>query len=243
MSSPTVSGAAGRLVVEPGDRVRAEGRFVRIDDADWLDLAQVDGLVLWSAPRKSDRSVRLVGAEAPVPPHRLHVLGVWHGDVIEVEAQGPVEYPEGSEPRPELPAPPGGWDTVDQSQQVRGLDELRRSGAIVRDAWIYAEGAVLLRVAADDVEAVERALAPQLPRRLFVVQSRYTAAQLGEVADMFKAHARQWGFEEWGYEGLDASSQPYAFAALTRVSADLASWADTLPEGLLTLHPAMRPAT
>jgi len=41
---------------------------------------------------------------------------------------------------------------------------------------------------------------------------------------------------------MTAQCQPYAEVFLTRVSADLAAWADTLPDGLLTLHPAMKPA-
>ena len=97
-------------------------------------------------------------------------------------------------------------------------------------------------VAASDVEAVAAVLAAQLPRRLCVVHSRYSAGQLRGVEDMFTAHAKQWGFEAWSYQGMDAQGQPYAEAALTRISAELAAWADTLPDGLLTLHPAMTPA-
>jgi hypothetical protein len=74
-----------------------------------------------------------------------------------------------------------------------------------------------------------------------VVRSRYTAAQLGEVEEMFAAHSREWGFEAWS-SNLNAHSQPYADATLTRVSANLAAWADTLPADLLTLDPAMTPA-
>jgi hypothetical protein len=244
------------MAVEPGDRVRAEGRFVQLDGADWLDLAQVNDLVGRSGPWKSSRSVRLVGADASavplgertaarsVMPGQVRVVGVWHDDLIDVEAQSPVAWParQAREPLFTLPAPAGGWDVAGQSRDVHGLDELRASGKIVRDGWLReGSGALILRVAASDIDSVERVLAAQLQRRLCVVQSRYTAAQLREVEDMFTAHTEQWGFEAWSYQGMDAQCQPYADVVLTRISAHLAAWADTLPDRLLTLHPAMIP--
>lgn len=99
----------------------------------------------------------------------------------------------------------------------------------------------MLRVAAGDVAAAERVLAPQLPRRLYVVRSRYTADQLHEVRDMFHAHHVDWGFEIWSYQGMTDDCQPRAEARLTRISPDLADWADSLPGGLLALFPAMTP--
>ena len=58
---------------------------------------------------------------------------------------------------------------------------------------------------------------------------------------MFAAHRSGWGFEAWSCMNLDAQTQPYAKATLLRVSASLAAWADTLPDDLLTLTPAMTP--
>jgi hypothetical protein len=59
---------------------------------------------------------------------------------------------------------------------------------------------------------------------------------------MFWAHKDDWGFESFSYQSLDADSQPFADACLTRVSTHLAEWADTLPDDLLTLTVAMAPA-
>ncbi len=229
---------------------------MQLDGADWLDLAQWNDLVGRSGPWKSRRSVRLVGADASavpvagpagdpsVIPGWLRVEGVWHDDAIDVEAQSPVPSPTRQRPDPlfTLPAPAGGWDVADQSRDVQGLEELRASGRIVRHGWLrHDSGALILRVAAGDVDEVERVLAAQLPRRLCVVKSRYSAAQLREVENMFSAHAEQWGFEAWSYEGMDERCQPYADVVLTRISTDLAAWAETLPQGLLTFHPAMIP--
>ncbi len=254
----TIAGGAARtLAVEPGDRVRAEGRFVQMDGADWLDLAQVVMLAVGRrGPWRSDRSVRLIGVDAAaipttgdadpsLSPSQVAVVGPWQGDTITVEQQSPVPRParEQHEPLFALTAPAGGWDAADQSQEVQGLEQLRASGQIVRDGWIRMDGgALVLRVAAGDVDAVEQALAPQLPRRLCVVRSRYTAAQLREVEEMFWAHHAEWSFEAWSYQSLDAQCQPYAEATLTRVSTGLATWAATLPDGLLRLCPAMIPA-
>jgi hypothetical protein len=248
-------GAARRLVVEPGDRVHATGRFVSFPDGDWLDLAQVISLVLRAGPWKSSRSVQLVGVDAnavpdgsdrSVIPERLRVVGVWNDGVITVEAQEPVPWPPQATTREPLftgAEPAGGWDSSEQSTDVDGLQQLRDIGQIVRDGWLRTDtGALILRVAASDVDAVEAVLAPQLPRRRYVVRSRYTIAQLREVEEMFAIHNDEWGFESWSYQNLDSQCQPYAEAALTRVSSDLAAWADSLPDDLLTLTPAMTPA-
>jgi hypothetical protein len=247
-------GAARRLVVEPGDRVRATGRFVSFPDGDWLDLAQVINLAENVGPWKSSRSFRLVGVDAgavpdgsdrSVIPGCLRVLGRWHDDVITVDAQEPVPWPPKTTPEPLFTGaqPAGGWDSSEQSTDVDGLQQLRDIGLIVRDGWLRTDnGALVLRVAASDVGAVEAVLAPQLPRRRYVVRSRLTAAQLREVEQMFAAHRNEWGFDSSSCQGLDSQCQPYAEATLTHVSPDLAVWADSLPDDLLTLTPAMKPA-
>lgn len=248
------NGAAGRLVVEPGDRVRATGSFVQFPDGNWLDLAQVVTLVRREGPWKSDRSLRLVGVDAAaVPdssdpsfvPGRLQIVGIGRDDMIMVEAQEPIRWPPRIVPEPLFTgaAPAGGWNSSQRSTNVKGLQRLRDTGQIVRDSWLMTRNeALILRVAASDVDAVEAVLAPQLPRRRYVVRSRYTAAQLRDVKEMFAAHYDGWGFEQWSCTNLDAQTQPYAEATLTRVSAHLAAWADTLPDDLLTLSPAMTPA-
>ncbi len=247
---------ASDLVVRPGDRVTAAGTFVRRDDGDWLDLAQVHDLMFHPPTWKSHVSVRVVGVDADtipgewnsdavmVMPRRVRVEGVWLDDVITVERQSEVR--RATDPRNlsfTIPAPPGGWDSSAESQYVDGLDRLRASGAIVRDQWRrHGSGALLLCVAAGDVDLVEEALSWQLPRRLCVVHSRYTAEQVREVEAAFRDHAREWFFEIWSPNGMDADCQPYAEAHLLRVTDDLAAWVDTLPDGLVTLYPTMKPA-
>jgi hypothetical protein len=96
-------------------------------------------------------------------------------------------------------------------------------------------------VAATDVDAVTRQLSPNLPNQLCVVPSRFTRAQLDEVRNVLLAHWREWRLETSG-TSADAQAQPFITAEPFRVTAEMAEWADTLPEGLLRLHPALSPA-
>jgi hypothetical protein len=78
------------LVVRPGDRVSASGRYVLCDDGEWLDLARVDGLVIHRAGSRSSHSVRLIGLDpAGVPrdfgsddiiPGYVRVTGIWQDE-------------------------------------------------------------------------------------------------------------------------------------------------------------------
>jgi hypothetical protein len=249
--------SARDLVVRPGDRVSASGRYVLCDDGEWLDLARVDGLVLRRPGRRSSHSVRLIGLDpAGVPgnfrsgdnsiiPGYVRVTGVWQDETIRVDDQGTVAYPvqRHREFGPPCAGPVGGWDTVASSDRVSELRSLRAGGAIVRDQWrCTSGGAVVLIVAAGDVDLVERILGPRLRRRLCVVASRYSAEQVRDVEATFATRHREWQFEICGAAGLDHVGQPYAFAELMRVTGDLADWADTLPDGLLELRPSMTPA-
>jgi hypothetical protein len=247
--------SARELVVRPGDRVSVSGRYVACDDGEWLDIAQVNDLVLHPADWRSPKSVRLIGIDpAGVPsdygseqiiPGNVRVTGIWQDETIRVDGQGTVAYPARRyrEFVPPGTAPVGGWDTVATSHHVPELPSLRASGAIVRDHWQQtSSGAVVLIVAAGDVDLVERILGPRLPRRLCVVASRYSADQVRDVEATFAIRHEEWQFESWGTEGLDQDGQPYAFADFMRVTDDLADWADTLPDGLLRLQPTMTPA-
>ena len=120
--------------------------------------------------------------------------------------------------------------------------DLESSGAIVHPVIFHpsADQEVLV-VATTDVDAVTRQLYPHLPNQLCVVPSRFTSAQLDEVRDVLRAYWRQWRLESSG-TSADAQAQPYITAQLFRVTAEMAEWADTLPQGLLRLHPALAPA-
>jgi hypothetical protein len=247
--------AARDLLVRFGDRVSVAGRYVRREDGDWLDLARVSDLMFHPADWKSSNSVRVLGLDSDAIPEDFGpdnsivrgwalVTGVWRDDTIYVDSQGTVDRPVQIE-RPSLACSPpiDGWDTDATSTDVPELEFLRASGAIVCDGWFQdVSGALLLRVAASDVQLVNRVLGPRLPRRLCVVASRFTAEEVRRVQEGFDAHHHEWLFETWSVGNLDAEGQPFAFAELLRVTDHLANWADTIPDGLLDLRPTMIPA-
>lgn len=245
--------AARDLVFAAGDRVRTWGRFVAGPDGDWLDLARVHDLTFKPASWKSDRSIRLIWADAEaVPtdwaanrrPADLSVVGTWRDESIEVEAQSPdipAREPSADCTDPPCSPPPRGWR---HDALVYDLDygDLESSGALVtRVIFRPSPDQEVLVVATTDLDAVTRQLSPQLPDQLCVVPSRFTRAQLDEVDDILLAHWREWRVESFS-TSADAQAQPSITAQPFRVTPEMAEWADSLPAGLLRLRPALSPA-
>lgn len=247
--------AARDLVFEAGDRVRAVGRFVAGADDDWLDLARVHNTIRRPPGWKSDRSIRLIRTEAEAvltdwtpnrSPAYVSVVGTWRDESIEVEELWPdIPAPESFAKKtdPPCPPPPGGWrrDALAWNLDFDTAD-LESSGAIVHQVIFHpsADQEVLV-VAAADVDTVARLLSPHFPDQLCVVPSRFSRAQLDELRDVLRTRRREWRLETFG-TGSDEQAQPFITAQLFRVTADIADWADTLPEGLLRLCPALSPA-
>jgi hypothetical protein len=234
---------ARSMVFEVGDRVTGWGRLVADAEGEWLDLARVDSLV-WSArPRpRSHRAVRLIGARFG-PNSTATVTGVWLGDAIQVQDQspdGPAAPVHVEWTTPPCPAPDGGWPRGKPDDNlVFDLGELQTDGTAVSVVIFRpsAEQAVLV-VAADDVEAVRTVLVPQLPGRVCVVPSRWSRAQLDQVRVHLDEHWADWYLDVWG-ERADEHGQLAIEVELLRVTNALADWADTLPDGLLTLVPSL----
>jgi hypothetical protein len=245
--------AARGLVFEAGDRVRTWGRFVAGADGDWLDLARVHDLIFRPAGWKSDRSIRLIGADAEEvrtgwAPNRvpgyISVVGTWREESIEVEEQSaelPARERFAAWRDPPCPPPPGGWRR-DVLPWNLDCGDLESSGAMVgRVVFRPSADQEVLVVAASDLDAVTRQLSPHLPHQLCVVPSRFTRAEIDEVCDVLLARSREWRLESFG-TGADGQAQPFITAELFRVTAEMAEWADMLPERLLRLRPALRPA-
>lgn len=247
--------AARDLVFGVGDHVRTWGRLVVNPAGNWLDLARVDNLMVKPPGWTSEWSLRLIGADTEqvrtdFGPNRslrsVSVLGTWRGEYIEVEQQSldipPERTPEWMDPP--CPPPAGGWPrSANQENPEIDVGDLKASGVIVtRVAFRPSVDQVVIVIAATDVDTVTRRLASQLPNRLCVVPSRFTRDQLTEVGDVLSAHARDWRLERFSGGGIDEHGQPFASAWPFRVTRDMAEWAGTLPEGLLRLFPAIRPA-
>jgi hypothetical protein len=247
---------ARELVFEAGDRVRTWGRFVADPRDDWLDLARIDDLLFKPPGWKSDWSIRLLGVNVEAvradsaanrAPGFVSVVGAWRDESIEVEAQSP-EIPD-REPSPDwteppCPPPPGGWrHGVAVGNLHFHIGDLESSGAMVtRVIFRPSADQEVLVVAATDIDAVTMQLAPRLPDQLCVVRSRFTRDQLNEVGDILRSHWQDWRLEGFGLGSADEHAQPFATAEPFRVTAEMADWADRLPDGLLRIHPAIRPA-
>jgi hypothetical protein len=247
---------ARELVFEAGDRVRTWGRFVADPRDDWLDLARIDDLLFKPPGWKSDWSIRLLGVNVEAvradsaanrAPGFVSVVGAWRDESIEVEAQSP-EIPD-REPSPDwteppCPPPPGGWrHGVAVGNLHFHIGDLESSGAMVtRVIFRPSADQEVLVVAATDIDAVIRQLSPKLPNQLCVVPSRFTRDQLDDVGDVLHAHWREWRLESFSNGGADEQAQPFTTAEPLRVTAEMAEWADTLPDRLLRLHPAISPA-
>jgi hypothetical protein len=248
--------SARSMVFEVDDRITGWGRLVADADGEWLDLARFHDLVRRSGPApRSARSVRLIGAdfdavptefgpENAVPGHAT-ITGIWLGEAIEVQSQSPAGPPPRALPNwttPPCPPPAGGWPRGTRDENlVFDLGDLPTSGAAVTAGTFRPspEQAVLV-VAASDIDAVKTVLQPQLPERLCVVPSRWTRAQLDEVRARFHDHWDDWALDSCG-EPADEHGQPFIEVHLVRVTAELADWADTLPDGLLKLVPLLTP--
>jgi hypothetical protein len=120
-----------------------------------------------------------------------------------------------------------------------GLDydpgDLRETGAAVATTTFRpSEDQAVLVVAAADPEAVEAHLRPQLGQLLCVIPSNWTRAELEAVSAHLLAHHDDWNLYSWG----DTSSEDghaLITARLTRILPEIATWAATLPAGILRL--------
>ncbi|MGW4947010.1 hypothetical protein ACWEOZ_36115 [Actinoplanes sp. NPDC004185] len=240
------------LVFEVGDRVTGSGELVADADGVWLDLARFFPLGPPGGSRpRSRQSVRLIGADAALaatsdidPAWPVTVSGVWLGDALEVESlsqAAPLPDRADRWSTPPCPPPAGGWPRGENLDFDR--DALENSGAAVAVAT-FRPGLyqAVLVVVAEDIDAVEEMLRPQLPDRLCVVTSRWTRGQLDNVRAHLMRHWQDWTLESVG-EDIDEQAQARVEVELLRVTSDLAQWAATLPDDLLLLVPSLVPLT
>ncbi len=244
------------LVIRDGDRVTASGRLVRDETGDWLE-PPVSVTANFSLVRKVrpawSGSVRIVGADFGAEltgrferdgavEGSAMVTGSWAADRLRVERQDLYVPPRPENPNwavPPCPPPEGGWprQTGRQTDLDCDLGDLRETGAAVTTTIFRpsADQAVLV-VAAADPEAVEAQLRPQLGQRLCVIPSKWTKAELEAVSAHLLAHHDAWNLYAWGPTSTD-DGQALITARLTRVLPEIATWAVSLPAGILALEP------
>jgi hypothetical protein len=251
---------AGSLVVGEGDRAAATGRLVRNDLGDWFEPpGWIAGPVRPEGRVRpvSKSAVRVAGADFGAATRRFEldgavegwatVTGTWSGGQLRAERQDPPAPRPAARVRwvtPPCPPPEGGWPAEDRHspELSRDLDDLTRMGAAVAVTWFRpGENQPVLVVAAADPTAVEARLRPRLGGSLCVVPSRWTKAQLDDVASHLHQRLQQWDLYQLSRQRT-GDGQACIGARLVRVLPQIAAWAGSLPPGIVAFEPWLRPA-
>lgn len=254
------------LVLRDGDRVTASGRLIRTDRGDWLQppaFGTDPGMPVTDPSRSRRRigprrgAVRIAGADFEALTNRLEhsgaiegsatVTGVWSDGQLGIDRQSPPRpRPAWVLPwiTPPCPPPPGGWPHVTRRGDILldyDLGDLQDTGAAVA-VTLFRPGdhQAVLVVAASDPAAVEARLRPQLGDLLCVVPSRWTKAQLDLVRSHLHQQCQQWNLYQLGPQNT-ADGQTRIAARLVRVLPEIATWAESLPDGILALDPWITP--
>jgi hypothetical protein len=175
------------------------------------------------------------------------VTGTWSGDQLQVERQDapvPASAAHARWVTPPCPAPEGGWPPTERRGGIElsyDLGDLTRTGAATAITLFHpGKNQAVLVVAAADLAAVEARLRPQLGRSLCVVPSRWTQDQLDAVHDHLHQRWQHWKLLRLGPQH-GGDGQAHIAAGLVRVLPEIASWAASLPLGIVALEPWLTP--
>jgi hypothetical protein len=140
-----------------------------------------------------------------------------------------------------MPAPAGGWP-ADRGQLRFDMNDLRDVETVVQvTVFRPGPGQEVLVVAATDPAALRALLQPRLGTRLCVLPSRWTRAELEAVRRDLQSRHRAWKLLRLS-QSADADGQAHIAAELARVPVEAASWAASMPAGIVSLNPWLRPA-
>ena len=251
----------GALELRDGDRVTASGRVVRNATGDWFE-PPMPVFLPGGVPRRVraawQGAVRVVGVNFDELNDRFEddgtvegfaaLTGIWSGNQLRAERQtlpGSLHHRPPRWVNPPCPAPEGGWPRLAWGQGDKNLDydlgDLMDTGAAVAvTTFRPGEDQAVLVVAAADRDAVEARLRPQLGELLCVVASRRTKAELEAVRAYLHDHHEEWNLYQWGPVNTQ-DGQTCMAAKLTRVLRQIAVWAASLPDGILSLDPWLIP--
>jgi hypothetical protein len=185
------------------------------------------------------------------------LTGTWAADRLQVERQDLYARQQRKIPNwtvPPCPPPEGGWPHQTWVYGIKDvqtgerpaaqyvsleydLGDLREAGAVViTTTFRPSEDQAVLVVAAADPEAVEAHLRPQLGPLLCVIPSKWSRGELEAVRAHLHAHHDDWNLCTWGDTSTE-DGQPLITARLTRILPEIATWAASLPAGILGLEP------
>ncbi len=248
-----------RYLLDDGHRARAYGRVVAIADGTWFEPPSPMALIghrpgYEPAPRPpSHLAVRVAGVDLA----RLHLrrekdgavegyavlAGIWRVEELVVTAQEPSTEPEAG-PRwrdPPCREPDGGWPEGPERENLDLPEELASMLPIVSTCLFRPSSRqVVLVVAAELPEQVEKALRPYFGSRLCVIPSRWTGRQVEDMVTTLRVRMGEWSIYGYG-KSVGEDGQPAVVAQVIRVQPALVSWALDVPDGLLLLQPWLAP--
>jgi hypothetical protein len=245
------------LVVRDGDLVTASGRLVRNQAGDWFEppvwVAAAGGVPRTIRP-VSPVAVHVAGADFDELAGRFEdggamegsatLTGVWSADQLQVQRQASRSPRDARLPRwvtPPCPAPAGGWPRHGGNLRF-DMNDLPGTGGVVT-VTVFRPGPdqEVLVVAAADPNAAEIWLRPQFGERLCVVATKWTTAELDAVRAHLHARHRAWNLLQLS-QSTGEDGQACMAAKLRRVSSEIGLWAASLPAGIVSLDPWLRPA-
>lgn len=248
------------MVLRSNDPVLASGRVLRTGTGDWFEPPLASALRrrakegIRSAWRGAvridgvnfDKLGNIVEVDGWVAAY-AKIKGIWLGDRVTVEQQETATGPWRRHHRytaPPCGEPAGGWPRFGHpfGDQVLKFDpgELLHIGAAVAmTIFRPSEDQAVLVVAAVDLAAVEAQLRPELGESLCVLASMWTRQELDAVQGQLKRQYAEWNLYELG-QSVGDDGQARVNARLTQVLPEVASWADSLPDGIVSLDPWLR---
>lgn len=255
----TVGMDFGALVLREGDHVAAFGRLTLNGDDTWFEPPLPVPAVLrrprtvnppWrGAIRVSGANLRQVHGRhehlAAVEGYAT-LTGQWMGEglnVIDQSAGGRRTDTDSAQwTSPPCPPPLGDWPHGPRDGNLAfDLADLRDTGAVVAiTIFRPSPTQAVAVVAAENVEAVEQQLRPQLGQSLCIVPSRFSRVQLDRVRHELEQKWEAWDLYETG-ESHDEEGQPHISGSISRMLPETAEWASVHPSGLLAIHPWLAP--
>jgi len=245
------------LVVRDGDLVTASGRLVRNQAGVWFEppvwVAAAGG-----GPRTirpvSPVAVRVAGADFDELAGRFEddravegsatLTGIWSADQLQVQRHTSPSPRDAPLPRwvtPPCPAPAGGWPRHGGNLRFDMNDLPDTGGVVTVTVFRPSPYQEVLMVSAADPDAAEIWLRPQFGERLCVVATKWTMAELDAVRAHLHARHRAWNLLQLG-QSTGEDGRACIAAKLTRVSPEISLWAASLPAGIVSLDPWLRPA-
>ena len=248
------------LLLTAGRTAEATGRVVAFAGRTWFE-PPLPVTLLMTHPQPPPRPSGLGVLAEGVDLTALHntrsgdgavegwasLTGVWSGEALQVTAQAaprpPTQHTAAPVWRhPPCPPPAGGWPVTGYQTNLPDLPEPLIDNVDIVNVTCFRPSDVqaVMVIAAIDPGRVERLLRHRFGDSLCLIASRWTHAVIAAVRGHLEQQQQAWGV--WSLGNTSAEDGHVVIdAQVVRVLPDLATWATTVPDGLLRVHPWLAP--